>query len=233
MVPKHVAIIMDGNGRWAREHRLPRALGHREGALRVKEIIRAAQELGVKVLTIFAFSTENWNRPKKEIDMLMNHFGVFLKKNESELKKRGVRLLTIGRRDRIPAQLNAKLEGVVKNTSANSSITLNLAIDYGSRYEIASAARSIAKKAREESQFNLSSIDEKYFSEHLYTKDLPDPDLLIRTSGEERLSNFMLWQLSYTELYFYKKPWPDFKKKDFVEAIKAFNNRNRRFGRIK
>ncbi|HDZ77155.1 MAG TPA: isoprenyl transferase [Candidatus Omnitrophica bacterium] len=233
MVPKHIAIIMDGNGRWAKEHHLPRSLGHREGALRVKEIMRAALDLGVKVLTIFAFSTENWNRPKKEVDMLMNYFGVFLKKNEPELNKRGVRLRIIGRRDRIPKKLKLKFDEVIESTSVNSNITLNLAIDYGSRYEIVSAVKTIARKAKEDIKFNLESIDEKYFSDHLYTKDLPDPDLLIRTSGEERLSNFMLWQLSYTELYFYNKPWPDFKKKDFIEAVEMFNKRSRRFGKIK
>lgn len=232
MVPYHVAIIMDGNGRWAKKHNLLRNLGHREGIERVKEIIGAAQELGIKILTIFVFSTENWNRPKQEIDMLMNYLSRFLKTGIKDLNKRDIRLNVLGRDDRIPAHLRKRLIDVVKQTSKNSSFTLNLALDYGGRYEIVNAIKSIVEKARKAKSFSTETINEEYFSEHLYTKDMPEPDLLIRTSGEQRLSNFMLWQVSYTELYFPEKLWPDFRKKDLEEAIEEFSQRRRRFGAI-
>lgn len=232
MVPQHIAIIMDGNGRWAEARGLPRTFGHREGVKRVKEIVKAAQELGIKVLTIFAFSTENWNRPKEEIDMLMRFLENYLKSNAKDLKKKNIRLNVIGRRDRIPARLTKEIEHTIKSTKDNSGFILNLALDYGGRFEIINAVKSIAKKARGDLSFDIAKITEEYFSQHLYTNNLPDPDLLIRTSGEERISNFMLWQLSYTELYFPEKFWPDFKKRDLEEAIELFNKRKRRFGRI-
>lgn len=232
MVPQHIAIIMDGNGRWAEARGLPRAFGHREGVKRVKEIVKAAQELGIKVLTIFAFSTENWNRPKEEIDMLMRFLENYLKSSAKDLKKKNIRLNVIGRRDRIPARLTKEIEHTIKSTKNNSGFILNLALDYGGRFEIINAVKSIAKEARQDLSFDIAKITEEYFSRHLYTNNLPDPDLLIRTSGEERISNFMLWQLSYTELYFPEKFWPDFKKMDLEEAIELFNKRKRRFGRI-
>ena len=223
---------MDGNGRWAEARGLPRAFGHREGVKRVKEIVKAAQELGIRVLTIFAFSTENWDRPKEEIDMLMRFLENYLKSNAKDLKKKNIRLNVMGRRDRIPARLTKEIEHTIKFTKDNSGFILNLALDYGGRFEIINAVKTITKKAREDISFDIAKITEEYFSQHLYTNNLPDPDLLIRTSGEERISNFMLWQLSYTELYFPEKFWPDFKKRDLEEAIELFNKRKRRFGRI-
>ena len=232
MVPHHIAIIMDGNGRWAEARGLPRAFGHREGVKRVKEIIKGACELGIKVLSIFAFSTENWNRPKEEIDMLMRFLENYLKSSAKDFKKKNIRLNVMGRRDRIPARLTKEIEHAIKSTKDNSGFILNLALDYGGRFEIINAVKTIAKEARQDLSFDIAKITEEYFSRHLYTNNLPDPDLLIRTSGEERISNFMLWQLSYTELYFSEKFWPDFKKMDLEEAIELFNKRKRRFGRI-
>lgn len=232
MVPQHIAIIMDGNGRWAEARGLPRAFGHREGIKRVKEIVKGAQELGIKVLTIFAFSTENWDRPKEEIDMLMRFLENYLKSSAKDLKKKNIRLNVMGRRDRIPARLTKEIEHTIKSTKDNSGFILNLALDYGGRFEIINAVKTITKKAREDISFDIDKLTEEYFSRYLYTNNLPDPDLLIRTSGEERISNFMLWQLSYTELYFPEKFWPDFKKRDLEEAIELFNKRKRRFGRI-
>lgn len=230
MVPQHLAIIMDGNGRWAEKRGLPRTFGHRQGVKRVEEIIKAACELRIRVLTIFAFSTENWNRSKQEIDMLMKYLEFFLKNKIGDFNKNNIRLNVMGRRDRIPAYLVRALEHAVKTTADNTGLIFNLALDYGSRLEIINAVKSIAREIKRDKSFDINSIDEHYFSQHLYTRGLPDPDLLIRTSGEERLSNFMLWQLSYAELYFPQVFWPDFKKKDLEEAIKVFNQRQRRFG---
>ncbi|MDP1852846.1 MAG: isoprenyl transferase [Candidatus Omnitrophota bacterium] len=233
MIPQHVAIIMDGNGRWARARGFPRTFGHLEGVKRVKEIVNAANELGIKVLTIFTFSTENWNRPKHEINMLMKYLENYLKNNLGELKKNGIRLNVMGRRDRIPKRLLREIEEAVKSTRDNSRLILNLALDYGGRFEIINAVKSIVEEIKNDKSFDTGKINEAYFSGHLYTKSLPEPDLLIRTSGEQRISNFMLWQLSYSELYFTDKLWPDFKKNDLEEAIEIFSSRQRRFGRIK
>ncbi|MFQ5680538.1 MAG: isoprenyl transferase [Candidatus Omnitrophota bacterium] len=232
MIPKHIAIIMDGNGRWAKKHNLPRILGHREGIERIKEIIKACRELGVGVLTIFTFSTENWQRPRKEVNTLMKYLGQFLRGGLRDLHKNGIRLRAIGRRDRIPVSLKKLLDQAIRQTAANTNLTLNLALDYGSRYEILDAARSIAREALNGKLSDVRGIDEEYFSRRLWTAGLPDPDLLIRTSGEQRISNFMLWQLSYTELYFSRKFWPDFHRRDLERAIRVFNLRQRRFGRI-
>lgn len=233
MIPQHVAIIMDGNGRWAKARHLPRTFGHLEGVKRVKEIVNAANDLGIKVLTIFTFSTENWNRPKREIDMLMKYLENYLKNNLGELKKNGIRLNVMGRRDRIPKRLAREIEEAVKSTRDNPRLILNLALDYGGRFEIINAVKSIAEEIKNDSSFDTGKINEAYFENHLYTKNMPEPDLLIRTSGEQRISNFMLWQLSYSELYFTDKCWPDFKKNDLEEAIEIFNGRQRRFGKIK
>ncbi len=231
-LPRHVAIIMDGNGRWAKARGMSRAQGHMEGVKRVEEIIKAARDRGIEFLTIYAFSTENWNRPKEEIDMLMRHLEDYLKNNLEDLKNKNIRLNVIGRRDRLPAYLIKEIERSVEQTKNNSGFVLNLALDYGARCEMLSAVKAIIKEASTDKSFDIEKIDEKYFSDHLYTKALPDPDLLIRTSGEERISNFMLWQLSYAELYFPEVCWPDFKKKNLEEAIEVFNKRKRRFGRI-
>lgn len=232
MIPRHIAIIMDGNGRWARKRHLPRSLGHKAGCDSVKRAIKAAQELGVKILTIFAFSTENWSRPRQEIDALMNYLQLFLKLNLKSLNKRGIRLNVIGRPDNLSPSVRRVLDDGVKKTAKNSSFILNLALNYGSRCEIIDAVSSIARNIKKNSDFEIEKIDEKYFSGYLYTKDLPDPDLLIRTSGEQRLSNFLLWQMAYTELYFCKKLWPDFKKEDLEKAINEYEKRERRFGAV-
>lgn len=230
-LPRHVAIIMDGNGRWAKERRLPRTAGHREGMKRVKEIIKEASELGLEVLTFFAFSTENWNRPKKEVDMLMRSLGDFLDKHIDELDKNNIRFKVIGRDEPIPAQILAKIKKAQGKTKNNSGLVVVLALNYGSRQEIVDAAKRFTGSVLK-GELKLEDLDTGIFSRYLYTTGLPDPDLLIRTSGEMRLSNFLLWQLSYTELYFLKTYWPDFKRSDFQEAIKVYQKRERRFGAL-
>lgn len=230
--PKHIAVIMDGNGRWAKERGLSRTEGHRRGVDKVREIMRYANELKIKVLTIFAFSTENWKRPKREVSMLMFLLKGFLKKEIADLNKRNIRFKKIGRDDPIPKTLQgliAKAEDVTKN---NTGLIMNLALNYGSRTEIIDATRKIANCAMN-GDLKIEDINEDCFSSFLYTAELPDPDLFIRTSGEMRISNFLLWQLSYSELCFVKKYWPDFTKKDFLTAIDDFQKRNRRFGGIK
>lgn len=230
-IPLHVAIIMDGNGRWAREHGLPRTMGHREGAERVKEIVKTARETGVKVLTLFAFSTENWKRPKHEIDILMRYLEHFLESQKKEMFKKDIRFRVIGKIERLPERLQKKLRETSRLTRDNSTLTLNLALNYGSRQEIIDAARAFARSAAE-GIAQAGDLDEEMFASYLYTSGLPDPDLLIRTSGEMRISNFLLWQLSYAELYFPKKYWPDFRAADFMEALEEYRKRKRRFGGV-
>jgi undecaprenyl diphosphate synthase len=228
-IPRHVAIIMDGNGRWAKEKGLPRTSGHREGIKRVKEIVRASRELGIRVITLFAFSAENWERPKREIGILMRFLDNFLRSEVKELDKNNIRLKVIGRDEPIPKYLQAKLKDAQEKTKGNTGLILVLALNYGSRQEIVDAAKKIARlAARDEAK--IEKIDTKEFGSYLYTAQLPEPDLLIRTSGEMRISNFLLWQLSYAELYFTKKYWPDFKKADLEEAIEEYQKRERRFG---
>ncbi|MDD5432769.1 MAG: isoprenyl transferase [Candidatus Omnitrophica bacterium] len=230
-VPKHIAIIMDGNGRWAKEKKLPRIAGHREGIERVRETVKSAAELGVKVVTFFAFSTENWARPKKEIDGLLKFLDYFLEREVKELDKNNVRLKFIGREKPIPENLLKKMRQGEEKTKDNTGLVMVLALNYGSRQEIVDAAKkfaSLVKSGKKE----VEDLDVDLFGSYLYTQALPDPDLLIRTSGEMRLSNYLLWQLSYAELYFPKKYWPDFKRSDLEEAIKEFQKRERRFGGI-
>jgi undecaprenyl diphosphate synthase len=228
-VPRHVAIIMDGNGRWARSRGLPRIAGHRAGAKSVDEAIRAAMELGVKILTLFTFSTENWKRPESEVNQLFKLLDKYLDKEEADLNKNNIRLVATGDIKPLPEATRERLKRVMESTKANNAFTLNLALNYGSRPEIVNALRRIASLVKD-GAISPGDIDEKLFSSFLYTKDLPDPDLLIRTSGEFRLSNFMLWQISYTELYITKKMWPDFKKADFNKAVAEYQKRERRFG---
>ena len=228
-IPKHIAIIMDGNGRWARERGLSRTAGHREGVKRVREIIRAAAELGVKVLTFFAFSTENWTRPKSEIRLLMRYLDNFLGRQLEELNKNNIRLRVIGRGDPIPRQLQEKLSRAEEQTRNNTRMTVVLALNYGGRQEIADAARGLAEDVLK-GKVKIKEIDDELLSRYLYTAGLPDPDLLIRTSGQMRISNFLLWQISYAELYFPEKYWPSFRKKDLEEAIEEYQRRERRFG---
>lgn len=230
-IPQHVAIIMDGNGRWAKERGLPRIAGHRQGAQQVKEIVRAASELAIKVLTLFVFSSENWSRPKKEINTLMRYLNDYLDKEINNLHKNNIRFKVIGRKHPLPQNLLAKIKEAEIKTQNNDGMVLVLALNYGSRQEITDAAKKIVEAALRK-ELNLDSLDEETFSSYLYTHDLPDPDLLIRTSGEIRISNFLLWQLSYAELYFPKIYWPDFKRKDFIRAIKEYQKRQRRYGNI-
>jgi undecaprenyl diphosphate synthase len=230
-IPRHVAIIMDGNGRWAKDKGLPRSAGHKEGIERVKDIVKTAAELGVKVLTLFAFSTENWARPKKEIDMLMRALGNFLERQIEELNKANLVLKFIGRRDPLPLNIQHKLAKAQEITSKNNGMTVVLALNYGARQEIIDAVKSLYRDISKETQ-KIEELDEEKFKQYLYTDGLPDPDLLIRTSGELRISNFLLWQLSYAELYFPKKYWPDFKKEDFKKALFEYQRRQRRFGAV-
>ncbi len=222
---------MDGNGRWAKEKGLPRIAGHREGVHRVKEIVRAAGELGIKVVTFFAFSTENWVRPKKEINMLMRSLGYFLDREFKKLNKNNVKFMTIGRDESIPRYIQEKIKEAESSTKNNTGLIVVLALNYGGRQEIVDAAKKFATSVIK-GEANLEDLDIQKFNKYFYTSGLPDPDLLIRTSGEMRLSNFLLWQLSYAELYFPKKYWPDFKKEDLERAIRIYRKRQRRFGGI-
>ena len=230
-IPKHIAIIMDGNGRWAKEKGLPRTAGHREGVNRVKEIVRAAAQLGVKVVTFFAFSSENWVRPKAEISILMRYLNNFLDRQIRELEKNNIRFLAIGRGEPIPKYLQDKIKQAEDKTEKNSGMIVVLALNYGARQEIVDAVKSFCLKVQSGEE-KISDLDVDVFSRYLYTANLPDPDLLIRTSAEKRLSNFLLWQLSYAELYFPKKYWPDFGAKDLEKAIEVYQKRERRFGGI-
>lgn len=230
-IPAHIAIIMDGNGRWAKERGLPRVAGHKVGTERVKEIVRAAKELGIKVVTLFAFSTENWSRPKKEIDTLMRYFREFLSREVPEMCKHNVKFRIIGNKRPLPENLVAKIREVEEKTQYNTGITLVIAVNYGARQEILAAAKKFTQ-AVVKGLAKVEDLDEITFRQYLYTADLPDPDLLIRTSGEARISNFLLWQVSYAELYFIKKYWPDFKKQDLMDAVLEYQRRQRRFGDI-
>jgi undecaprenyl diphosphate synthase len=228
--PRHVAIIMDGNGRWAHRRHLPRFQGHLEGVKRVKEITATAGTLGLEVLTLFTFSTENWQRPKDEVSMLMRTFAAVLDKNLQKLVKQNVRFQFIGRREGVPSNILERLDHCREATQKNSGLILNLAFNYGGRLEIIDAVRQIARDV-ESRKLSPEAISEETFSQALYTKDLPDPDLLIRTSGEKRISNFLLWQLSYAELYFTDKFWPEFDEKEFKKALLDYQRRERRYGK--
>ncbi|MDO8536418.1 MAG: isoprenyl transferase [Candidatus Omnitrophota bacterium] len=228
-IPVHVAIIMDGNGRWASQRGLPRVAGHRAGVKSVQEIIKGAKESGVKILTLYTFSTENWKRPKHEVRALFALLENYIDTQADNLTKNNIRLSVIGRLEGLPDAVRNKLKDIMEKTKENTALTLNLALNYGARTEIVDAVRSIVSDCLS-GRVRPEEIDEKNFSNYLYTKDLPDPDLLIRTSGEMRLSNFLLWQLSYSELYISKKLWPDFTKIDFLKAIKEYQTRQRRYG---
>jgi undecaprenyl diphosphate synthase len=227
----HIAIIMDGNGRWAKERGLPRAEGHRAGAESIREVTQACIELGVKYLTLYAFSSENWNRPKNEVDGLMKLLDRFLDDKASELDKQNIRLLAIGDLDRLPAATRKRLDRIQEQTKNHQTMTLVLALSYGAREEITAAVRSIAK-AVVAGEISIEEIDPELFSRHLYTKNIPDPDLLIRTSGEMRVSNFLLWQISYSEIVIVKKMWPDFRQGDLFAAVEEYKKRHRRFGAL-
>jgi len=230
-IPHHVAIIMDGNGRWAELRGLPRVEGHRAGREALRRTVEGARECGVKVLTLYAFSTENWRRPTEEVEALMALLIETAEQEAQDLRRNGVRFRASGLLAAMPAGVQAALEGVAALTRHNTEITLNLAINYGGRSEIAEAARGIAREAVER-RLAPEHIDEADIQRRLFAPDLPDPDLLIRTGGEHRLSNFLLWQAAYTELYFTDVHWPDFQKLDLLEAIRSFQARQRRFGGV-
>jgi len=229
--PRHIAIIMDGNGRWASARGLPRIFGHRAGAESVRRIVEAACELGVKALTLYAFSWENWDRPGEEIHELMGLLDDFVRRETPTLLANQIRLRAIGRVDELPEQVVGNLRRAIAHTASMTRMTLTLALSYGGRQEIVDAARRVARLVQR-GELQPDHIDEFVFAQQLYAPDLPDPDLLIRTSGEQRLSNFLLWQLSYAELYVTPKLWPDFTKEDLAEAMTEYERRERRFGKI-
>jgi len=222
---------MDGNGRWAKMRNLPRSEGHRKGVARVREIVREAARLKIKVLTLFAFSTENWKRPKKELGLLMQLLKMLLVKEIKNFNENNIRFECIGRIKEFPTVLLKAIEEAREKTKKNTGMILNLALNYGSRTEIVDAVNKIIHD-KISHKLKAGSIDEPMFERYLYSAGLPDPDLLIRTSGEQRISNFLLWQISYSELYFSQKPWPDFTQKDFINALCAYQERSRRFGGI-
>jgi len=229
-VPRHVAIIMDGNGRWAKQRGLPRVEGHRQGVETVRRTIETARDFGIKYLTLYAFSVENWRRPEEEVGALMNLLQYFLKRETSTLIKNQVRLLTIGRTQDLPLKVKRELARTVAATAHFTEHTLVLALNYGSRTEVVDAARAYAA-AVQAGEADLSDTSWSSFARHLYTADIPDPDLVIRTSGESRVSNFLLLQAAYAEFVFLPLYWPDFSREEFASAIEEFNRRERRFGR--
>lgn len=229
-VPRHVAIIMDGNGRWAEERHRPRLFGHKAGVDSVREIVETAREIGIEVLTLYAFSTENWNRPSGEVSGLMGLLKNYLQSELRTMLRNDIRLRCLGEQDRLPEDVRTVLEQTIDDTQACRSMTLNLALSYGGRNELVHALREIAKECQE-GTLDWRTLSEATISDHLFTAGQPDPDLLIRTGGEHRLSNFLLWQASYAELYFTEIRWPDFRKAQFLEAIHTFNRRQRRFGK--
>jgi len=230
-IPEHVAIIMDGNGRWAQKRKLPRSAGHKAGVDALREIITTCVELEIKYLTVYSFSSENWQRPEEEVDFLLNLFLKSLKEELDLLDKNGVKVKLIGSRKEIPLNILEAFENAEKKTQDNDKLFFNIAFNYGSRQEIMEAVKKLYKAAIK-NNIDIEKISEKDFSNFLYTKDCPDPDFLIRTSGECRVSNFLLWQIAYSEFYFVKTLWPDFKKNNFLKAIYCYQRRNRRFGRV-
>jgi undecaprenyl diphosphate synthase len=231
VLPAHVAIIMDGNGRWARQRHRPRIEGHREGAESVRATVRVAGEIGIKYLTLYAFSVENWSRPKDEVDALMKYLARYLKNEVGELNRHNVRLEVIGQIYRLPEFVQEQLEKTRQALARNNGLTAVLALSYGGRQEIVDAVRAIAAKVRL-GRLDAADITEQTVAQHLYTKHLPDPDLLIRTSGELRVSNFLLWQISYAELVVTPTLWPDFRKAQLFEALEEYARRHRRFGGV-
>lgn len=228
-IPQHVAIIMDGNGRWAKQHGEDRIFGHHEGVNSVREIVEACGEIGVKYLTLYAFSTENWNRPKEEVDALMELLVSTISMETPNLNKKGVKLQVIGDVESLPKSCQDELQESINITANNTTVTLILALSYSSKWEITNAVKHIARQI-EEGKLKASDITSKHIEKNLNTANYPDPELMIRTSGEHRISNFLLWQLAYAEFYFTDTLWPDFRKNDFFKAILAYQNRERRFG---
>ncbi len=231
-IPNHVAIILDGNGRWAKSKGMPRNYGHTMGAKNVETVCKAADELGVKYLTLYAFSTENWNRPDSEVAALMTLLESYLKNCIRTADKNNMRVRVIGDVTRLSVKFQNRIVELEEASKSNTGLNLTIAINYGSRDEMLRAMKKMADD-RDAGKITKDQIDEKLFASYLDTKELPDPDLLIRTSGEQRLSNYLLWQLAYSEFYFTEVPWPDFHKAELEEAIRAYNNRDRRFGGLK
>jgi undecaprenyl diphosphate synthase len=229
-LPKHLAIIMDGNGRWAKQKGLLRALGHENGTKSVRKVVEASAKLGIENLTLFAFSTENWNRPRLEVELLMELLINSLKNELKTLQENNIRLNSIGNLELLPKSAQKKLQEVIETTKSNSRMVLTLALSYGSREELLNAVKNISNKVKN-NIISIDDIDESIINQHLYTRDLPEVDLLIRTSGEHRISNFLLWQIAYSELYFTDVLWPDFKEDDLYEAIISYQKRERRFGK--
>lgn len=232
VIPSHIAIIMDGNGRWAKKRAMPRIAGHHEGMKTVRKIARVADDLGVKVLTLYAFSTENWKRPKSEVEFLMSLPEKFLNDFLPEIMERNIRVQMIGEKEGLPEHTKKALNKALEKTKNNTGLILNFAMNYGSRAEIVNAIKKMMIDVQE-GTLNFDSITEETMNQYLMTSHLPEPDLLIRTSGEVRLSNFMLWQLAYTEFWFTDTLWPDFNEETFLEAIQAYQKRNRRYGGLK
>ncbi|MCG8328904.1 MAG: isoprenyl transferase [Chitinophagales bacterium] len=230
-LPKHVAVIMDGNGRWAKQHGKPRVFGHRNGVTAVRDTTEAAAELGIEYLTLYAFSTENWNRPKLEVSALMRLLVETLNKEIQTLNKNNIRLKAIGDINKLPGRTHDALLQGIENTAKNDRMTLVLALNYSAKWELTEAARKLAKAAKE-GTLDPDQLNEQHISNALATQGIPDPELLIRTSGESRISNFLLWQIAYAELYFTDIFWPDFGKENFYQAIIDFQRRERRFGKI-
>ena len=229
-LPKHLAIIMDGNGRWAKQKGLLRTLGHESGTKSVKVTVETCAKLGIENLTLYAFSTENWNRPKLEVDTLMKLLVSSLRKELKTLQENNIRLNSIGNLSKMPKSILKELNEVIEKTKNNTRMTLTLALSYGSREELLNVVKNISNKVKN-NIISINDIDELIINEHLYTQNLPDVDLLIRTSGEHRISNFLLWQIAYSELYFTDVLWPDFKEEDLYEAIISYQKRERRFGK--
>ncbi len=229
-LPVHVAIIMDGNGRWAKKKGNQRIFGHKNGVKAVSDTVEGAGELGVEYLTLYAFSTENWSRPKQEVDALMTLLITTINSETDTLIKNNVRLLTIGNTDGLPKNVKEKLNTVIDKTASNTGLKLVLALNYSARWEIVNAVKNIIADSKK-ADINIEKVNDEFFEAYLNTKDIPDPDLLIRTSGEFRISNFLIWQIAYSELYFTEVLWPDFRRKDLYNAIIDYQNRERRFGK--
>lgn len=229
-IPQHIAIIMDGNGRWAKNRNLPRLMGHKAGATSVKKVVEAAAELGVSALTLYAFSTENWKRPALEVQGLMALLKTYLASELANMLANNISLRCLGQIEALPDDVAELLRRGIKETAGNTGMVLSLALNYGGRAEIVMAARKIAEKCQR-GEITSDQIDEEFFAEHLFTAGLPDPDLVIRTGGESRLSNFLLWQLSYAEIYITEIFWPEFNRESLIEAIRHFQGRQRRFGK--
>lgn len=228
-VPRHIAIIMDGNGRWAKKRLMPRTMGHRAGMSSLKQVVRACDDIGVKILTVYAFSTENWKRPVEEVDYLMKLMVEFMHKELTELHENGVRINMLGSPEALPRECQTEIESAIALTRNNQGLIFNIALSYGSRREIMDAVIALSQELAE-GRINPADITEDLFSSFLYTRGLPDPDLLIRTAGEMRISNFLLWQVAYTELWVTEVLWPDFTREDLFHAIWDYQRRERRFG---